>query len=64
MSCPLVTRRERIAAAVAFLKRQCVLVDVVDRFAQIRRYRVTGKRDPMFAEQVIDHAIEKGMVDG
>lgn len=61
MSCPIALRRARIDAAVRFLKRNCVLVEPVDRFAQIRRYRVSGKRDPMFAEQVIEMAEAMGM---
>lgn len=61
--CPIAARRERLAVAVAFLKRRCILVDALDRFAQVRLYRVSGKRQPMLAEQVIDHAIAKGMRD-
>lgn len=61
MSCPIATRREQIARAIAFLKRHCVLVDPVDRFAQVRRYRVSGKREPVYAEQVIEMAEALGM---
>lgn len=61
MTCPIALRREQIAHAIAFLKRNCVLVDPVDRFAQVRRYRVSGKREPMLAEQVIELAESMGM---
>lgn len=61
MSCPIAARRAQIARAIAFLKRKCVLVDPVDRFAQVRRYRVSGKRDPIYAEQVIEMAEAMGM---
>lgn len=61
MTCPIALRRERIDRAVRFLRRQCVLVEPVDRFAQIRRYRVSGKRDPVYAEQVIEMAEAMGM---
>ncbi len=55
-ACPIATRRERLTAAIAYLKRRCILVDVVDREAQIRTYRVSGKRDPKLAEEVIQIA--------
>ncbi|MFV0642949.1 MAG: hypothetical protein ACK5NN_00360 [Sphingomonadaceae bacterium] len=53
---PMTERQARITRAITFLKSQCVLVDPVDRMAQVRRYRVSGKRDPMMAEQVIEYA--------
>lgn len=61
MSCPIALRRARIERAVRFLKQRCVLVDPVDRFAQVRRYRVSGKREPVYAEQVIEMAEAMGM---
>lgn len=54
-------RRRRIEAAIAFLKRQAVLVSVADRNAQVRRYRVSGRRDSVFAEEVIELAQAMGM---
>lgn len=54
-------RRRRIEAAIAFLKRGMVLVTVDDRNAQVRRYRVSGRRDAVFAEQVIELAVAQGM---
>lgn len=58
---PYELRRIRLERAIAHLKRQCILVSVVNRDAQIRTYRVSGKREPMLAEDVIAHAIAKGM---
>jgi hypothetical protein len=58
---PVEQRRARVAAAIAFLKRQCILVDICDRDAQIRRYRVSGRRESMLAEDVIQLAIDKGL---
>lgn len=58
---PIAQRREAIERAIRFLKSKAILVDVTDRSAMIRRYRVSGKREPMLAEQVIEHAIELGM---
>lgn len=58
---PTQTRRERLDAATAFLKRQAILVSVVDRSALVRRYRISGKRESVFAEDVIAIAIERGM---
>lgn len=58
---PLAQRREEIARAIRFLKSRCVLVDITDRNAPIRKYRVSGKREAMLAEQVIEHAIALGM---
>lgn len=49
-------RRDRLERAVRFLKTRCILVDPIDRLAAIRRYRVSGKREPIFAEDVIEHA--------
>lgn len=51
-----IRRHEVFAAAERFLKARCILVDVVDRNAPIRRYRVSGRRNPMFLEDVVELA--------
>ncbi len=56
-------RRERLEAAIQFLKSKAILVSVVDRDAQVRQYFVTGKRSRLFAEEVIEIAIDKGWVE-
>lgn len=53
-------RRRKLEAAIAFLKRKCILVDPLDKLAAVRRYRVSGKRDAMLAEEVIEHAQSMG----
>ncbi|MDM7964477.1 hypothetical protein [Blastomonas fulva] len=58
---PIAQRREAIERAIRFLKSRCILVDITDRTAAIRKYRVSGKRDTMLAEQVIEHAKAMGM---
>lgn len=58
---PIAQRREAIERAIRFLKSKAILVDCTDRSAMVRRYRVSGKREPMLAEQVIEHAIVLGM---
>lgn len=60
---PMERRRRRIAAAIAHLKRQCILVTPTDRSAMIRRYRVTGKQALMLAEDVIEMAVARGMTE-
>ncbi|MEL7753344.1 hypothetical protein VO57_015095 [Citromicrobium bathyomarinum] len=57
---PFDLRKANVDGAIAHLRRRGVLVDVVDRTALIRRYRVTGKRDPRLAEEVIELACESG----
>lgn len=42
----IANRFERIAAAIAYLKTKCILVQVIDRDELVKRYRVTGKRYP------------------
>lgn len=54
-------RRILLDRAIAFLKRDCILVTVCDRDAQIRKYRVSGKREAMLACEVIDFAVERGL---
>ncbi|GAM04837.1 hypothetical protein [Novosphingobium sp. MBES04] len=53
-------RRARLANAIAFLKARCILVDVVDRNADIRLYRVSGKQARMLASDVIAYAETQG----
>lgn len=54
-------RRQRLEAAIVHLKRHCVLVSVCDRGAEIRRYRVSGRRESKFAEEVIEIAQAYGL---
>lgn len=54
-----VRRHEVLGAAVRFLKARCILVDVVDRDAQIRKYRVSGRREAMYLEDVV--ALAEGL---
>lgn len=54
-------RRRRLDLAIAHLKRQCILVDIVDRSAPIRTYRVSGKRESKLAEEVIEIAVARGL---
>jgi hypothetical protein len=56
-------RRERLEGAIAFLRGKAVLVQVSDRNAQIRKYRVSGKREAQFAEEVIETALDMGWVE-
>jgi hypothetical protein len=58
---PIAQRRDAIERATRFLKSKAILVDILDRSAMIRRYRVGGKREPMLAEEVIEHARQLGM---
>lgn len=60
---PTATRRARLERAIAFLKARCILVSICDRAALVRQYRVTGKREPMLAEDVIELAAWHGMQD-
>lgn len=63
---PLHMRQRNVEAAIALLKRHCILVDPLDRTALIRKYRVTGIDQSLLAEQVIACAIEYGfeVIDG
>lgn len=54
-------RKARLQRAIDWLNSRAWFVQVVDRNALVRRYRVSGKRDPMYAEDVINLAIAKGM---
>lgn len=58
---PIAQRREAIERAIRLLKSKAILADILDRSAMIRRYRVGGKREPMLAEEVIEHARQLGM---
>ncbi|MAM39309.1 MAG: hypothetical protein CL949_12620 [Erythrobacter sp.] len=60
LAIPFHLRMANVDGAIAHLRRRGILVDVVDRAALIRRYRVTGKRDPRLAEEVIELACESG----
>ncbi|MEL7698683.1 hypothetical protein VO57_015575 [Citromicrobium bathyomarinum] len=57
---PFDLRKANIDAATKHLRRRGVLVDVHNRDALVREYRVTGKRDLMLAEDVIDLARTSG----
>jgi len=57
---PAFARRQRLQAAIMHLKRQCILVSPVDRSALVMRYRVSGKHDPMYADDVIAFAETRG----
>lgn len=58
---PFEQRKARLQAAETFLKKQGILVTVIDRAAQIRTYRVTGVKSAVLAEQVIEMAVARGM---
>jgi hypothetical protein len=53
-------RRERLAKAIAFLRRNAIIVDQIDKRAPIAMYRVSGKRYNQLAEDVIAHAESMG----
>lgn len=53
-------RRQRIEAAIAFLKSKAILVTQWDKTALVARYRVSGKRELQYAEEVIEKAMEMG----
>ena len=57
----LATRMQRFEDARRYLQQRGVLVSVANREAMVRRYRVTGKREPFYAEDVIELAIAHGM---
>ncbi|MEL7719953.1 hypothetical protein AAG598_07920 [Citromicrobium bathyomarinum] len=57
---PFDLRKANIDAATKHLRRRGILVDVHNRDALVREYRVTGKRDLMLAEEVIDLARTSG----
>ena len=54
-------RRRRIEAAIKYLGARGVLVSVHDRFAQVRRYHVSGRRETQLAEDVIALAVSHGL---
>lgn len=64
--CPIEARRQRLTRAINWLRAERGMgVRVVDREAEIRQYQVGNCGTHMFAEAVIDFAIEAGMpVDG
>jgi hypothetical protein len=53
-------RKIRLDGAIRFLKSQCILVDSSDKASSLPKYRVSGNRYPLFAEEVIETAIAKG----
>lgn len=53
-------RRAVTQAAIAFLNSSGRGVQVIDKEARIRRYRLGGKVEPMLAEEMIRYAIEHG----
>lgn len=56
----ITNRFARIAAAIAYLKTKCILVQVIDRDELVKRYRVTGKRYPQYHDDVLDIATGLG----
>jgi len=54
-------RRQRIEAAIKYLGARGVLVSVHDRFAQVRKYHVSGRRETQLAEDVIALAVTHGL---
>ncbi|MFX8976561.1 hypothetical protein ABTN19_19445, partial [Acinetobacter baumannii] len=55
---PLDARRQRLQRAIDWLNQHAWFVQIVNREAAVRTYRVSGKRDAMLAEDVIRIAIE------
>jgi len=58
---PCAEGQARLARASAFLAQRGVQVWPVNRFAAIRTYRVSGRREPMLLEDVIALATARGM---
>lgn len=56
----IAAKQDALAGAIRFLKQRCILVDVYDRKALVRRYRVSGIMDTMLAIGVIEYAVELG----
>ena len=63
---PFHLRKTNLDAAIAVLKRRCILVDAADRGAAVRKYRVSGYREDKLAEEVIEIAMQHGfeVIDG
>ncbi|NCP19038.1 MAG: hypothetical protein GW855_07765 [Erythrobacter sp.] len=57
---PFHLRQRNIEGATAHLKRHGILVDVVDRDALVRRYRVTGRAELQLKEGVVEIACAHG----
>lgn len=53
-------RKIKLDGAIRFLKSKCILVDISDRSSSLPKYRVSGNRYPLFAEEVVEIAIAKG----
>lgn len=58
---PFAERQARLREATAFLAARGTLISPVNRLAAIRTYWVSGKRQPMLAEDVIALAVERGL---
>lgn len=61
---PYEQRRRDLVAAIAFLKARCILVSISDRNAQITKYRVSGRREPLLGCEVVEMAAMLGFVRG
>ena len=53
-------RHARINEAIAFLNTKGRGVQIIDRDARVRKYRLTGKVEPMLAEEIIRYAVAQG----
>ena len=58
---PAEARRARLERAIGWLRGKCILVQICDREAAIRQFRVSGRRHNLLAEEVIAHAQALGM---
>lgn len=56
-------RQARIDGAIAFLRERGVVVSVTDRQAEIRTYFVSANRRSLYAEELVEMAIEWGWVE-
>lgn len=59
---PAEARLARVSAAIAFLKARGVIVQVINRDALVREYRISGSTHRYFAEGVIAYAARQGFV--
>lgn len=59
----LAERAARLASAIAYLKTRAILVETLNREAPVRTYRVSGKRDAKYAEEVIEIAMDMGWTE-
>lgn len=56
-------RQARIDGAIAFLRDRGVVVSIMDRQAPIRTYFVSANRRSLYAEELVEMAIEWGWVE-